>query len=542
MQSALSDATSRERHLLPAWWQDLQSPHAYPEPTKAVSVRETHISWVFLLDRHVYKIRKPVRFSFVDFSTLERRLDDCRRELRLNRRLAPDIYLDVVPLVQQPDGHYRFGVSGQPIEYAVRMVRLPEQLCLEQVLRRTSITPYQQEGLIRVLAGFYQRLPPVTLATEAYCQRIAGHIADNENDLVPRVSPGTRTLVQRVLQSQRLFLHVFQHELDTRVQDGRIIEGHGDLRPEHIYLTDPPIVIDAVEFSRELRELDVWDELAFLAMECDRLGHRYLGCQLREAMRHRLADPASDRLWNFYKIYRATVRAKVAALTAEQLDGRAQATLRAQVRDYLLLAEQYLEKVAPPLLLVIGGISGSGKSTLARHLASRLGIAHLSTDQLRQQLLTEQQLPADRQYRYSTQYRDRVYEELFERADQQLKEGLSVVLDGTFLERRWRDRAWELAGARRALVCFFVCRCPAGICQERIRARTGDPSEAVPELVDRQLELQQHAALDPSITWVDTTESLPVQVQTVFDALRSRLSRPPDQTPVHGALSQTDSR
>ncbi len=508
---------------LPHWWSDAQLPSAYPDKTETVTLRQTHISWLFLLDRHVYKIRKPVRFSFVDFTRLENRFEDCRQELQVNRRLAPHVYIDVLPLVRTANGSYRFGGIGKPVEYAVRMVRLPDERSLEHVLQHRSLTKREWEMLVHVLVAFYQQLPPVTLTTDVYCARIARHVADNERDLSLRLPPVNQPLLQRVQQAQRLFLEVFRDELQMRVRDGRIVEGHGDLRPEHIYLTDPPVVIDAIEFSRELRELDVCDELAFLAMECDRLGHRKLGSDLWGEIRRRTVDPASDRLWNFYKTYRATVRAKVAALQAEQAASEQAIALRAQARDYLLLAEQYVESLAPPLMLIVSGVSGSGKSTLARQIASALGMDHHSTDLIRQELLAEGDASSDRHLRYSSNARQRVYEELFRLARQRLAMGISVILDGTFLYPNWRSQARQVAVECRALPVLIVCQCPMHVCQQRIRMRTDDPSEATAELVQDQWNSWRIVPDDQPVTQVDTTESMPVQLRVVYDALRERL-------------------
>lgn len=508
---------------LPPWWADVTTPAAYPEKTATVTVKETHISWVFLTDRHAYKLRKPVKFSFVDFSTLERRKRDCDVEVDLNKRLAAEVYLGVVPLVRLAAGGYRFGGSGEVVDYAVKMVRLPEAACLSSVLSHRRLTSAEVASLGHLLLDFYRQLAPATLTTQDYFRRIERHIAENDADLRTRVVPSQQSLLRRLLQAQLFYVRVFQDELSSRVQDGQIVEGHGDLRPEHVYMLGKPVVIDAVEFSTELRQVDVLDELAFLAMECDRLGYTAVGDQLRQLYQAGSKDLASDRLWYFYKLYRAMVRAKVHALRADQLSGAQQQAALAEVKDYLILAEHYAEKVAPPVVFVVGGISGSGKSTLARQLAEELALERFSTDDLRHRLAQTHQEILTPSTKYSLPARDWIYEQLLAQARPPLRQGLSVVLDGTFLRQPWRQAARRLAVDNQAMPWFIHCTCPVPVAQARIADRKNDTSEATGDVLAGQLEALDHEPWSETNVDIDTTECLAAQVRTVYESLRRAL-------------------
>jgi aminoglycoside phosphotransferase family enzyme/predicted kinase len=524
-----ADGTTEGFELKPPWWEDVLSPAAYPESTRQVLVKETHISWVFLTDRHAYKVRKPVKFSFLNFESLEQRLDDCQREVDLNRRLAPQIYLGVVPLVRTAHGHYCFGGRGTTVEYAVKMVRLPEEACLAGILERRALSTKELAGLSRVLLAFYQNLPPVTLTAEEYYRRVERHVMENDADLKTILGSQHEALLRRLLQVQLLYLRLFRDRLEARVSDGRIVEGHGDLRPEHIYLLAKPVVIDAVEFSTELRQLDVLDELAFLAMECDRMGHTALGNYVLDFYTAESGDSKDDRLWNFYKVYRALVRAKVHALQSRQCSGTAQRRALACAHDYLLLAEQYADAVTPPILFVVGGISGSGKSTLAEQLATAFAARRYSTDEIRATAFAAMGNSATAD-KYSINGRDRVYQLLMAQAEQELRQGLSVVVDGTFLARSWRRQAQELAKRWGAACCFIQCDCPVGLASIRVANRYAGASEATPDLPAQQFaQLQSEPWTEPGFR-VDTTACLGAELQDVYRGLRNLLEKGPSES------------
>ncbi|MCO6456146.1 MAG: AAA family ATPase [Pirellulaceae bacterium] len=490
---------------------------------------ETHISWLFLTPRHVYKLKKPVRFDFLDFSTCELRRHACQEEVRLNQRLAPRVYLAAEPVARDAQGQLRLGGRGSPVDWVVKMRRLPADRALDRLLREQRLASYELQQLAACLTDFYLGLPPVTVKTDLYRARLQHHVEDNDRELSdPRHGlPAAR--VQRVHAAQRAFLWLFTQQFDDRVCDGRIVEGHGDLRPEHIYLHGGPTVIDCIEFNLEYRQLDVVDELSFLAMECELLGAENLGRSILEHYCRASGDSPSPALVNFYAGYRACVRAKVAAIRSDQLPPAARAEALERAEQYLRLAERHSRLPGQPLLLVVHGLSGSGKSTLAAALADRFRLHHLQTDAIRRELFAtpDRSPPAQSDPRYRPENRQRVYDEMFTRAERLLAQGCGAVLDGTFLTTASRQQALELALRHAATVLLVHCTCPLEVAQQRIAARrqTGAAlSDAFPALAARQLAAQQPAPPAAPLCQVNTADSLAELLDNVTSRMRELVS------------------
>ena len=241
-----------------------------------IQVVETHISWVFLTDRYAYKLKKPVRFEFLDFSTSDLRHRACLNEVHLNRRLAPDVYLGVLPITQSPEGRLELNGNGQAVDWVVQMRRLPAENALDVVLREGRRTPEQAQSIAKLLSDFYARVLPKPISADVYRDLLDHHIRANGVVLLDSL-PTERSRIRRTQSAQLRYLSIEAAMIGNRVAAGRVVDGHGDLRPEHIYLDVRPIVIDCIEFSDELRTVDIADELSFLAMECERLNDSGLG-------------------------------------------------------------------------------------------------------------------------------------------------------------------------------------------------------------------------------------------------------------------------
>ena len=502
----------------------LSRPGTYPDRPPAVECIETHISWVFLTERHAYKLKKPVAYDFVDFSTLEARRLACEEEVRLNRRLAPDVYLGVVPLRRDFRGRLTLGGKGTPVEWVVAMRRLPHSQTLESLLRRGLCGPDQVERLGRFLAEFYRQLPPVTVRTEEYRRAIEEHVRANAQELLQPRHGLSPQLVRRLHDQQLRYLALWPAIFDRRVCDGRIVDGHGDLRPEHIYFLPEPVVIDGIEFDRQLRQLDVVDELSFLAMECDQLGAPQVGQRILQHYVRAAGDQPPDSLVAFYKAYRACVRAKVHALRADQTEAPPHEVQLERTRRYLELAEKYHPRLGPTWLLVVRGLSGSGKSTVARALAEQLCMECLQTDAVRREMFESQPAPADfDQGCYEPQKRQAVYMRLFEQAGQRLAQGLSVILDGTFLSAASRREAVALADRYGAQPVIVVCRCPDMLADQRIarRLESGEAlSDARAETRQGQRQLEEPDETPLPTCELDTTRSISTAVGAVCNFLR----------------------
>lgn len=314
---------------------------SYPDHPERVEPVETHMAWVFLAGEHAYKMKKPVRYPFLDFSTLEAREEDCRREVRLNRRLAPEVYLGVVPLTREPTGRLALNGPGEPVEWLVVMRRLPRSRLLDQSLKRGTVDRGDLKPVARLLARFYRDARREPVAAAEYVRRIERELYETLDELGVEEFGLERERLGGV--RTRLLGRLDEHRplLAARARGGHVVEGHGDLRPEHVYLGPPPAVIDCLEFRREFRVLDPADELAFLSMECRRLGAPWVGDVFFEEYTSATEDAPPAELVDFYASRRACIRAKLAAWHSRE-DGYDTRRWLGQAENYLELAETLL--------------------------------------------------------------------------------------------------------------------------------------------------------------------------------------------------------
>ena len=321
----------------------LRRPDSYPERPRAVEAIETHMSWVFLTEDRAYTLKKPVRHAGLDFSSLTLRRGHCEAEMRLNPRLAPQVYLGLVALTLDASGAMHLDGPGRTIEWLVAMRRLPPHRMLDRAVRERTASRIDVERAATLLAEFYRDAAPIEMAAADYRRHIADEIAESRAQLLAPGAGLPRQLVERILRRQCDWLESGGALLDRRAAEHRIVEGHGDLRPEHVFLGPPPQVIDCLEFCRDLRLVDPADELAFLAMECQRLGVSWIGDMLFAAYSERTGDWPPSSLIAFYKTLRATVRARLAIMHLLDSDVRKRSQWRPQALDYLgradLLAE-----------------------------------------------------------------------------------------------------------------------------------------------------------------------------------------------------------
>jgi aminoglycoside phosphotransferase family enzyme len=299
--------------------------------------RETHMSWVFLAGDEAFKLKKPVRFPYLDFSSLPRREAACRAELALNRRLAPDVYKAVAPIVCSSQG-LTIGGPGGIVDWLVVMRRLDPDDTLEHAIATLRLAACQLDRLISTLAEFYQHAAPVLVSPEAHLLGWRRHIAFNTRVLLDARLGQPAGLVREVSRVQQRFLARRYELIADRVRRRRIVDGHGDLRPEHIWLGDPVRIIDCLEFNAGLRAVDPFDEIAFLGVECERLGCAWAAEHLRRRAHHILPASVPDELFTFYRCHRATLRARLAAAHLLEPDPRTPEKWLRQSRVYLRLA------------------------------------------------------------------------------------------------------------------------------------------------------------------------------------------------------------
>jgi aminoglycoside phosphotransferase family enzyme len=315
----------------------LSRPEAYEQSGAEILPRETHMSWVFLVGDRVYKLKKAVRFPYLDFSTLAKREAACRAELNLNRRLAQDIYLDVRPLALTARG-LSIGGDGAVVDWLVVMQRLDERHMLDHLIAEHRVEAWQLDELVAKLVQFYRRAVPVYLAPAIHLADWRRSLAYNRRVLLdPRLGMPAG-LVQWIDKVQQGFLVRRKDALAARVRGRHIVDGHGDLRPEHIWLGRPVKIIDCIEFNPRLRAVDPYDEIAFLCLECELLGAPWVGNYIKRRMTQTLRDGPTEELFAFYRCHRAALRARLAIAHLLEPHPRTPERWPRLARAYLALA------------------------------------------------------------------------------------------------------------------------------------------------------------------------------------------------------------
>ena len=320
----------------------LRQPTSFSEPAYRVEAIETHMSWVFLTDGYAYKLKKPVHHEFLDFRTAAARRYYCEEEIRLNRRLAADVYLGVVPLAFNTSGHLQLDGDGTVVDWLVKMRQLPTEYMLDYEIKHQTASEQDIGKVAARLADFYRTCAPIDINPVEYRRRLLVHIDCNLQELSRHAYQLPTERVSVICLAQRTVLQQIAAMFDERIQSGKIVEGHGDLRPEHICLQPTLAIIDCLEFSRDLRMVDTADELAFLALECERLGAAELGALLLRTYSDISSDWPAIVLIHFYQSYRAMLRATIAIRHLSEEKFRYSPEWPRRAMDYLQLAEQHI--------------------------------------------------------------------------------------------------------------------------------------------------------------------------------------------------------
>ncbi|MGZ3240655.1 MAG: hypothetical protein ACXWJK_09910 [Burkholderiaceae bacterium] len=300
------------------------------------------MSWVFLTDGYAYKLKKPVRHDFLDFSTVEARRFYCEEEVRLNRRLTTDVYLGMVAVNLDTRGHLQLGADGNAIDWLVKMRRLPTKRMLDYALKHGTATEQDIVKVATRLAHFYQTCTPVMLDANEYRNGFLHHINRTRQELMQPTYQLSSAQIYGICAAQGAALQNMAALFDERIQSEKIVEGHGDLRPEHVCLNPDLDIIDCLEFSYDLRIVDPADELGFLALECERLGASDFGALLLRTYNQLSGDIPAAALIHFYQSYRASLRATIAIRHLDEEKFRYSPEWRRRANEYLDLAEQHI--------------------------------------------------------------------------------------------------------------------------------------------------------------------------------------------------------
>jgi len=436
---------------LPPLIRSLLHPSVYPHPAPKVELVQTHISYVLLAGDFVYKIKKPVDFGFLNYTTLARRRFYCRQEVLLNSRLCSHTYLGVVAIRSQ-NGKLSFTGRGRIEEYAVKMRRLPEERMMNRLLEKGAVDREMIRAVAERLAAFHTEAATDQRSARSGDQALRYAWRENFDQWSPYVGQTLTAEQDRIL---RCFGEAFfvrkRAVLERRVTQLRIRECHSDLRSDAVCFTDGICIFDCVEFSRRIRLVDVARDVGFLAMDLEYRGHQELADAFVGDYERLSGDEDLRELVDFYKCYNACVRAKVEGLLIGEAEVPAskRRTARDAARRYFALASSYATELAPAMLVITCGLPGTGKSTLAQSIAERTGFTVISSDIVRKQIAglapEEHRYEAFRKGIYAADVTERTYAAMLERARKLLLEGRSVILDASFIRRSHRKATAQLA-------------------------------------------------------------------------------------------------
>ena len=506
---------------------------------------QTHISWVFIASPFVFKVKKPVNLGFLDFSTLEKRHYFCQREIELNRRLCPEIYLDAVPIYKTDSG-FSFKPPGDIVEYAVKMKELPHGWFLNELLEKNLVGEKEINRVISTLHRFYQSETP-TPEIEKWGTPEKLKISTDEN--FAQVEPFVgKTISRAAFEAIRHFTGQFyianDYLFQERIHQHRILDCHGDLHLDHVHLTPGATAIfDCIEFNDRFRFIDTANDLAFLAMDFDFQGRSDLGKLFLSNAARELGDAEMLKVANFYKCYRAFVRGKVESIQATEKETRNPKEHEKQAGHYFRLALKYAVSGSELLILVVMGPVGTGKSTIAKRLAGELNCPVFSSDEVRKTLagvpLTQRTPPELRNKIYSPQMSRQTYRELVKdslaaigcskgRRPRPLQPHNGVILDATFSALSLRNFLRDECKKANVPPQFVELEIDANEIKKRLKVR----DEKTAETSDARLEdfqklsaaYEAPSELAPGLIRVSTTTSVSDAVKTILLCLAERQS------------------
>ncbi|MEX6503982.1 AAA family ATPase [Pseudomonas zhanjiangensis] len=509
----------------------LQNPALYPHPVDAFQVIETHISWVLLTGPYAYKIKKPMDFGFLDFTTLASRKHFCEEEVRLNQRLTEDLYLQVLPITGNEQAP-QLGGDGEAIEYAVQMRQFPQSQLLGEVQARGELNDAHIDELAQLIARFHLDAPRVAaehpLGTP---EAVMSPVRQNFEQIRPLL--GDKANLQQLDALQAWAESSFerlQPLLEQRKAEGFIRECHGDIHLGNATLLDDHVVLfDCIEFNEPFRLIDIVSDAAFLAMDLEDRGLKPLSRRFISAWLEHTGDYAGLELLNFYKAYRAMVRGKVSLFRlGQEQDAVQRAVILRQYRRYAALAESY-SAIPSRFLAITHGVSAVGKSHVAMRLVEALGAIRLRSDVERKRLFGEQ--PDEQQGQlhggiYSQDASAATYERLHQLANAALHAGFPVVIDATYLKQAQRLAAWQIAEETGVPFLILDCQAPEAVIAGWLAKRQADgrdPSDATLDVVHAQ-QASREALSEDELAHskrVDTDQS--ASLDSLVARIRQRL-------------------
>ena len=463
----------------------LQNPATFGPDVKSVKIIQTHISFVALTGKYAYKVKKPVNFGFLDFTNLEKRKHFCEEELRLNKRLCPKIYLDVVPITQKND-HIEISGEGNVIDYAVKMKEFSQENIMTGLLKKGKIDEEILNKIVDNLVNFYEsEKRSKEIDYFGSIQAVKNNIDENFEQTKPFIDLTiSKNIFDFIKEKTKNFLEERKDVFESRIKNGFICDCHGDLHSGNIAVDNGFIYIfDCIEFNKRFRFSDVASDIGFLAMDLDFLGYPYLSSYLIEYYVEKSGDTSLFDVLNFYKCYRAYVRGKVTGfkLNDPNIDKSKREEIIKTALKYFNLAHYYSQLFSvdlenrKPVLFITTGLTGTGKTTVARKIAIDYSAKIISTDTVRKQL--EGINKYDRHHDayntglYAPEKMLKTYEKILEKAKKLLEKGENVVLDATFKTKDLRKKALKIAEKTKASFMILYTACPEEVVKKYLEDR-----------------------------------------------------------------------
>jgi aminoglycoside phosphotransferase family enzyme/predicted kinase len=532
--AAMASINPDEKTDLSTWLkmvEQLRLAPEWPEGESPIEMKQTHISVLLLSRSYVIKLKKPVDFGFLDYTTLEKRLKACEDEVRLNRRLCPNTYIGVGGIVEI-DGQIRFsGETGKIVDYCVWMRRLPEDRMLDRMVANNTGAEAVIDCVAARLCEFHRTAPRgPEIARWGSLDEVRHNWEENFIQTEPFIGHTISTPAYEAIRSWvNEEIETRAGLFDRRAREGWIVDGHGDVRCESVCVTDGAICIyDCIEFNDRFRCGDVASEAAFLAMDLDARGRPDLGYFFTEAYQRRIGDGDFFKLLPFYRCYRAYVRGKVLSfrLNEAEFSEREREDAATRAGNYFDLARRYASRLSKPTVIVVGGLSGTGKTSVARAIAGELGLRVISADAVRRSLFGEAKRPAPYgEGAYTAEASRLTYQTMIERGREILGSDRGVILDATFQRNDDRSMAERMAIDAGAEWRLIECRLAPELVRKRIEeraARKDGLSDATWEIYLRQREKSGVLCResDGSSLALDTGGNLAATARAASDWLR----------------------
>lgn len=508
--------------MLPPLIEAMLEPNFYPHAVKNTELIQTHISWVLLTGTYAYKVKKPVDFGFLDFTTLEKRRFFCEEEVRLNRRLSPDIYLGVVEITW--DGRrFMLEGEGEVVEYAVKMRELDRQWRLDLLLEEEGVDLSVLEIIGEKIALFHaQADTDERIASFGRPEKVRVNVEENFEQTKPFIGVTIDKDAYEALRDYSFsFLQDRSEIFSKRIKQGKVREGHGDLHAANIYYDGQRVyVLDCIEFNERFRFQDTASDVAFLTMDLEFRGHKKEAWAFLNAYLSLSGDHGLFEVLRFYKVYRAYVRGKVEGFRLEE-DPEA----KGRAKSYFDLALSYLEERPRKFILCTCGLMGTGKSTLSKALGAWAEVVVLRSDTFRKLIFGLP--PWEHRYEpwgkgiYGKDATERVYGEMIKATKEVLEAGYPALLDATFAKRKYREKVLELAETLQVPCLFLYLKCPLEVLRERLKGRK-DISDGRSEILEDQVkEFEEPMELAGRFIVLDT--SSPLDIRALWKRVEEKL-------------------